>query len=63
MIERLKIGLAQLNPTVGDIDANAAKIREARAGFAGDRADLVVFSELFVTGYPPEELVLKPALL
>jgi NAD+ synthase len=57
----LKIALAQANPIVGDIDGNIAKLREmrARAGTLG--ADLVVFSELFVTGYPPEDLVLKPA--
>src|SRR5690349_24291773 len=56
-----KITLAQLNPTVGDIDGNAAKARAARAKAASDGADLVVFPELFVSGYPPEDLVLKPA--
>src|SRR6201987_3840660 len=56
-----KITLAQLNPTVGDIDGNAAKVRMARARAAADGADLIVFSELFIAGYPPEDLVLKPA--
>ena len=56
---RLKIALAQANPVVGDLDANIAKLRAMRSQAAG--ADLVVFPELFVTGYPPEDLVLKPA--
>src|SRR5438552_7893273 len=56
-----RITLAQLNPTVGDIDGNAAKVRAARAKAAADGADLIVFSELFLAGYPPEDLVLKPA--
>ena len=60
--DRLVITLAQLNPTLGDIEGNAAKAREARAGAAADGADLIVFSELFICGYPPEDLVLKPAL-
>ena len=61
MTDKLRIALAQLNPTVGDIAGNLKKAVEARrkAAFAG--ADLVVFSELFLAGYPPEDLVLKPA--
>src|SRR5215468_9327618 len=55
------ITLAQLNPTVGDVQGNAAKGRAARARAAADGADLVVLPELFITGYPPEDLVLKPA--
>jgi NAD+ synthase len=55
------ITLAQLNPTVGDIAGNAAKARAARAQARSDGADVVVFSELFIAGYPPEDLVLKPA--
>jgi NAD+ synthase len=55
------ITLAQLNPTVGDIAGNAAKARAARARAKADGADLVVLSELFIAGYPPEDLVLKPA--
>jgi NAD+ synthase len=53
--------LAQLNPIVGDVTGNAAKVRTARARARADGADLVVFSELFIAGYPPEDLVLKPA--
>ena len=60
MTDRFRIALAQLNPTMGDIAGNLAKARAARAA-AGD-ADLVLFSELFITGYPPEDLVLKRAL-
>ncbi len=61
MADKLSIALAQLNPVVGDIDGNAAKARAARAAAAVQGADLVVFSELFLMGYPPEDLVLKPA--
>ena len=60
MTEQLTIALAQINPILGDIDGNVEKIREARAEAAGQKADLVVFSELVVCGYPPEDLVLKP---
>jgi len=57
--DRLAIAIGQLNPTVGDITGNADKARRARAEAAG--ADLVALSELFLSGYPPEDLVLKPA--
>ena len=55
------ITLAQLNPTVGDVGGNAAKARAARTKAQADGADLVVLPELFITGYPPEDLVQKPA--
>ena len=61
MTETLDIALGQINPTVGDIDGNADLIRAVRAE-AGD-ADLVVVGELGVSGYPPEDLVLKAAFL
>ena len=64
MTERLNafaVTLAQLNPTVGDIDSNAAKVRTARARATADGADLVLAPELFIAGYPPEDLVQKPA--
>src|SRR5689334_20922042 len=61
MTQELAIALAQINPTVGDVAGNLVKIRAARAKAAALEADLVVFSELFLTGYPPEDLVLKPA--
>jgi NAD+ synthase len=58
---RFIITLAQLNPTVGDIAGNAEKARKARAQAKVDGADVVVLPELFIAGYPPEDLVLKPA--
>jgi NAD+ synthase len=60
-VDRLAIALAQLNAVVGDVAGNARKVREARATAAGQGADLVLFPELFIAGYPPEDLVLKPA--
>ncbi len=63
MTDRLSIALAQINPTVGDIAGNLALIRAARAEAASAGADLVVCTELCVTGYPPEDLILKPAFL
>jgi NAD+ synthase len=63
MTDRLAIALAQLNPTVGAIDANLVLAREAYARAKADGADLVLLSELFITGYPPEDLVLKPSFL
>jgi NAD+ synthase len=56
-----RITLAQLNPTVGDVEGNAAKARDARVRASAEGADLVVLPELFLCGYPPEDLVLKPA--
>ena len=61
MTDRLRVALAQLNPTVGDVDGNLAKVRAARAGAARQGADLVITSELVLAGYFPEDLVLKPA--
>ena len=59
--DSLNIALAQLNPTVGDVAGNADKVRRARDQAAAQGADLVAFPELFIAGYPPEDLVLKPA--
>jgi len=59
--DSLAIAVAQLNPTVGDVAGNAEKVRRARAQAAGTGADLVALPELFLSGYPPEDLVLKPA--
>jgi NAD+ synthase len=59
--KRFVVTLAQLNPTVGDIVGNTAKIRAARAKAAADKADVLVLPELFICGYPPEDIVLKPA--
>ena len=59
----LKIALAQLNPTIGDLEGNSRKIEDAcrQAGKAG--ADLVVFPELVLTGYPPRDLLYKSDLI
>jgi len=59
MTDTLSIVLAQLNPTVGDIDGNTRKLAEARGTAAAAGADLVIASELAVPGYPPEDLVLR----
>ena len=63
MTDQLKILLAQQNPTVGDVAGNIGLLRRARAEGAAAGADLVVSSELIVTGYPPEDLILRPAFL
>ncbi|MBA2588102.1 MAG: NAD+ synthase [Alphaproteobacteria bacterium] len=60
MPDVFRIALAQLNPVMGDIAGNLARARGARAK-AGN-ADVILFSELFIVGYSPEDLVLKPAL-
>jgi NAD+ synthase len=59
--DRLAIAIGQLNPIVGDIAGNADKARRARAEAARSGADIVALPELFLSGYPPEDLVLKPA--
>jgi len=63
MSDSLVIALAQTNPTVGDIAGNIAAAKRARAAAAAAGADLVVLGELVVSGYPPEDLVLKPAFM
>jgi NAD+ synthase len=63
MTETLKLAIAQLNPHVGQIRDNLALIRRARAEGVRLGADLVVTPELSVAGYPPEDLVLKPAFV
>ena len=55
--------MAQLNPTVGDVAGNLARVRRARERAAELGADLLVLSELVLVGYPPEDLVLRPALV
>jgi NAD+ synthase len=59
--DRLAIAVAQLNPTVGDISGNLERARKACAKASRDGAEIIAFSELFIAGYPPEDLVLKPA--
>ena len=61
MTNTLDIALAQLNPTVGDVTNNIDRLRRARVEAADEGAELIVSGELFVSGYPPEDLVLKGA--
>ncbi len=63
MSDRLSIALAQMNPTVGDLEGNADLIRRLRAEAAAEGADLLVGTELCISGYPPEDLVLKSAFV
>ena len=63
MSETLSIAIAQLNPVMGDLPGNLAKLRAARAQAAAGGADLMVTTELVICGYPPEDLVLKPFFL
>ncbi|MFM9122229.1 MAG: nitrilase-related carbon-nitrogen hydrolase, partial [Actinomycetota bacterium] len=55
----VRVGLAQINPTVGALRANADKILDFYNQAAGKGCDVVAFPELSITGYPPEDLVLK----
>jgi NAD+ synthase len=61
MSQRLKIALCQIDPVVGDIAGNKAKIIAARGEAAKGGADLAVFCELVICGYPPEDLVARAA--
>ena len=63
MTTSLTIALAQINPVVGDVAGNAEQVLTVRDEAARGGADLVVYSELVLIGYPPEDLVLKPALI
>jgi NAD+ synthase len=63
MPDSLKVALAQLNPKVGDVAGNLAKVRAARAEAKGQGADLVITAELVIAGYFPEDLVLKPSFV
>jgi NAD+ synthase (glutamine-hydrolysing) len=59
----MRIALAQINTTVGDLDGNRARILEAIGEARSGGADLVLLPELAVTGYPPEDLLLRPGFL
>ncbi len=61
MTRRFRLTLAQLDPTVGDIEGNAEKAREAWEQGRAEGADLVALPEMFITGYNMQDLVLKPA--
>jgi NAD+ synthase (glutamine-hydrolysing) len=59
----LRLALAQVNPTVGDLDGNASIVGDAIERAREANADIVAFPELVVTGYPPEDLLLKPSFI
>jgi NAD+ synthase (glutamine-hydrolysing) len=59
----MKITLAQLNPTIGDIQGNLAKVEKTLSACSKDSPDLVVFSELFLVGYPPRDLLERPSFI
>src|SRR5215211_3942434 len=59
----MRLALAQINTTVGDLDANRARILEAVDEARGAEADVVLLPELAVTGYPPEDLLLRPGFV
>ena len=59
----MRVALAQINPTVGDIQGNSRLIRDAIRRAGDSDAELVVFPELAVIGYPPKDLLLKPAVI
>jgi NAD+ synthase (glutamine-hydrolysing) len=59
----LRVAMAQINSTVGDLEGNVAKIKKFLADAKGCHADLVVFPELAVTGYPPQDLLLENAFV
>jgi NAD+ synthase (glutamine-hydrolysing) len=59
----MRLALAQINSVVGDVDGNAARVVEWLERARDERADLVLFPELVVTGYPPEDLLLRPGFV
>ena len=61
MSDKFKISLAQLNATVGDLSGNTQKVMEAWEIARDQRSDLIAFPELFITGYNPQDLILKTA--
>ena len=63
MMAQLRITLAQLNPLVGDLVGNAELMRQAAKIARSAGAQVIVFPELSLTGYPPEDLLLFPAFI
>ena len=59
----MRLALAQINSVVGDIDGNASRVVEWLERARSENADLVLFPELCVTGYPPEDLLLRPGFI
>ena len=61
MSDQFKITLAQLNATVGDLKGNADKVMKAWEKARDEQSNIIAFPELFITGYNPQDLILKPA--
>src|SRR6195256_5875287 len=59
----LRVALCQLNTVVGDLDGNTSRVLDALAAAEDAGADVAVFPELAITGYPPEDLLLKPGFV
>jgi predicted amidohydrolase len=59
----MRLALAQINTTVGDLDGNRERILTRLAEAKDADADVVLFPELAVTGYPPEDLLLRPSFV
>lgn len=62
-MKKLRVTIAQLNPTLGDFEENLKKAKEALEVAEKDKSDVVVFPELFLSGYPPEDLVMRLSFL
>src|SRR5207237_2049096 len=62
-LKPMRLALAQINTTVGDLDGNRERILEAIGEASSAGADLVLLPELAVTGYPPEDLLLRPGFI
>jgi NAD+ synthase (glutamine-hydrolysing) len=60
-VPSIRVALAQVNPTIGDLAGNAELVRRTAAAAVADRADLAVFPEMVLTGYPVEDLALRPS--
>ena len=62
-MRKLRLSMAQINTTVGDLDGNTARILEYVRRARSQQADIVVFPEMAITGYPPEDLLFKPSFI
>jgi NAD+ synthase (glutamine-hydrolysing) len=62
-MSRLRVAAAQLNVVVGDLTGNAERVADVFKSAVAESCDLVVFTELAITGYPPEDLLLKPSFV
>ena len=62
-VARIRVALCQIDPTVGDLDGNVERIVAALSDAEAQGCDLAVFPELAITGYPPEDLLLKPGFI